>query len=188
VTSPKKEVVPAAPNSRRSEAEIEQGLLALAFCSGNGRQAAKRLREHGVLEVSARSLYRWKDKYEAKYEDLRRELLPRIREEAAERHSLMADEEMSLGIKLLKQLDAQRKEIPARDLSTAIRNLDVGQGIHRTKAAELRGETPEAAININLSFNQALESLKAKGARILSQGELEAERARELRRSGPRSP
>jgi hypothetical protein len=52
-------------------------------------------------------------------------------------------------------------EVPVRDLPTAIRNLDVGSGIHTDKAIHLRaGAQPP----INLpDIQETLRSLKASG-------------------------
>jgi hypothetical protein len=155
-------VAPAAPNSRFTELEIEQGLMALALCSGNARKAERRLADLG-MKVDHSTLHRWRDKHSEKYRSLQADLLPRLRTEAAERHSAVADREMEIGLSLLDQLDTEKAELPARDLSTAIRNLDVGQGIHRTKAAELRGDAPPPTVHI--SFEAQVRTLTARGAR-----------------------
>jgi hypothetical protein len=156
-----KAVPPATPNSRFTEPEIEQGLIALALCSGNGRKAEKRLADLGI-EVDHSTLYRWRDKHSAKYLSIQQDVLPKLRTEAAERHSAVADREMEVGLELLDSLQAKTGELPARDLSTAIRNLDVGQGIHRTKAAELRGDV-QPTVAINFSLTDQIRSAAAKG-------------------------
>jgi hypothetical protein len=160
--SPEVSVAPAAPNSRFTELEIEQGLMALALCSGNARKAERRLAELG-MRVDHSTLHRWRTKHSEKYLSLQRDILPKLREEAAERHSAVADREMELGLTLLDQLDAKRADLPPRDLSTAIRNLDVGQGIHRTKAAELRGDAPPP-LAVNFTVEHLVRSLTAKGS------------------------
>jgi hypothetical protein len=154
-------VAPAAPNSRFDELEIEQGLMALALCSGNARKAERRLADLG-MRVDHSTLHRWRTKHTEKYRSLQRNMLPKLREEAAERHSAVADREMEVGLELLDQLKAKQTDLPARDLSTAIRNLDVGQGIHRTKAAELRGDAPPPTVNF--SITALVHSLGDKGA------------------------
>src|SRR5262245_51608972 len=141
-----RDVAPASKGSKFSEAEIEQGLIALALESGNGRRAEKRLAAFGI-RVDHSTLHRWRQKHSEKYESLQRDVLPKLRTEAAERHSYLADAEMEVAIKLLDQLDREREEIQPRDLSTAIRNLDVGAGIHMTKAVELSVDNPHFHIN-----------------------------------------
>jgi hypothetical protein len=135
--------------------------MALALCSGNARKAERRLAELG-MKVDHSTLHRWKDRHSEKYLSLQRDVLPKLREEAAERHSAVADREMELGLELLDQLQSKKADLAARDLSTAIRNLDVGQGIHRTKAAELRGDTPPPTVSFNLTA--LVHSLAEKGA------------------------
>jgi hypothetical protein len=144
--NPDLRVAPAAPNSRFSELEIEQGLMALALCSGNARKAERRLAELG-MKVDHSTLHRWKDRHSEKYLSLQREILPKLREEAAERHSAVADREMELGLELLDQLQAKKADLPARDLSTAIRNLDVGQGTtgRRPQSCEGMHRRPRSA-------------------------------------------
>lgn len=48
----------------------------------------------------------------------------------------------------------------ARDISTAIRNLDVGTGIHTQRAQELRGEA--TSIVENRSAAEVVRGLKAR--------------------------
>ena len=43
----------------------------------------------------------------------------------------------------------------------------MGIGIHRDKEAQSRGEDVGVAVNVNLSFNQAIEALKAKDVRVV---------------------
>jgi hypothetical protein len=50
-------VAPAASNSRFTELEIEQGLMALALCSGNARNAERRLADLG-MKVDHSTLHR----------------------------------------------------------------------------------------------------------------------------------
>jgi hypothetical protein len=159
-------VPPAAPNSRFSELEIEQGLMALALESNNSRKAKRRLAALG-MKVDHSTLQRWRTKYADKYRTLQADLLPKLREEAAERHSAVADREMEVGLELLDSLQEKTGELPARDLSTAIRNLDVGQGIHRTKAAELRGDAPPP-IEVNFSLTDQIRSMAGRGTRFFN--------------------
>jgi transposase-like protein len=48
------------------------------------------------MKVDHSTLHRWKDRHSEKYLSLQREILPKLREEAAERHSAVADREMEL--------------------------------------------------------------------------------------------
>ena len=139
-----KEPKPPARRSRYSESEGEQGLVALALYSNNSRRAPRLLKQHG-LSISARTLADWPVTFADEYARVRAEILPRLKQQLAEEHTALARQEMGLSRDLLAKLKREAEEIPARDLSTTIRNLDVGSGIHSDKARDLRGD-PTAVV------------------------------------------
>lgn len=153
-----------APNPRFGAQDVDKGLVALALASGQADRAKDALAKQG-MKVAPSTLRDWRDRlYPERYLQLQRDVLPALRARAAESHTALEELEGATARKLLARLDAEHKNIPARDLSTALRNLDVGQGIHRTKAAELRGENFDApALGGSRRVSQILAALRAKG-------------------------
>jgi hypothetical protein len=143
--------------TRRSytEAEIQRGLTEVAACSGNARLASKHLAEEG-LEIDNSILYRWKTKLHAeKYEAIRDELLPSIRRQAADMHAASAAKRMELADEISEKLKEKLPELDAKDLSTAMRNTDVGAGIHSQNAEKLNEQTaPRPAQNFGAMLRE----------------------------------
>jgi hypothetical protein len=69
---------------------------------------------------------------------------------------------MDVEAKAIDRLEKELPNLPARDVSTAARNLAVQAGVHQDKAATLRGQNP-APVNINLNVNELVRSMVAKG-------------------------
>jgi hypothetical protein len=67
-----------------------------------------------------------------------------------------------LELKLLQRLDANVDDLPLRDISPSARNAAVEQGIHITKAGELRGDEPPP-VKVDLSIEAMIRSFVAKG-------------------------
>ncbi len=77
-----------APRTRRNynDEEIERGLVAMALHSANSTRAHASLKEQG-LPISARTLYTWVHKTKTeRYEQVRREVMPQIKEAAHAGH------------------------------------------------------------------------------------------------------
>jgi hypothetical protein len=69
-----------------SDREIERGLVATALASGNARRAARMLERQG-LTVPATTLYRWRlETFANRYEEIRQEMLPRLRAQLDRHH------------------------------------------------------------------------------------------------------
>jgi hypothetical protein len=83
----------------------------------------------------------------------------------AEKHTALAEEEMELASDFLSRMKKDADKIEPRDLSTALRNLDVGSGIHSDKAIALRDRLPGATAP-SRSFNDIVAALQAKNIRI----------------------
>ena len=88
--------------------------------------------------------------------------MPSIREQAAERHSELADLEGEASRKLLSRLFAEYEDIPAHALPGSIKSLDVSAAVNRDKAALLRGENPERPAAMR-SAAEVVRSLQATG-------------------------
>lgn len=127
---------------RYGDKERYRGILAVVLASGNVRQAARELaadKEAG-FKVDKKTLTRWVKQDQERYDELRRDYLPRVRALAAEQAMSARTQRLALAGKLTDDLEKRRTELEARDISTAIRNLDVGAGIHTTNAEKLNDQ------------------------------------------------
>jgi hypothetical protein len=147
--------------------------VALALYSGNRRRASKALSDQGFT-VPASTLQDWQQRAPDAYAKVKRNVMPQIRELAAEQHSELAQLEGEAGRKLLERLMAEYEEIPARDLPGAIRNLDVGAAVNRDKAAMPRGENTDTPTPMR-SVKDILNSLESKAPHLFENGRLRVE-------------
>lgn len=137
---------------KKSEREIERGLLALAECNGNSRKASELLVEDDI-ELHPTTLQRWStDGHAQRYEEIRAEVLPKVRRKAADEHRRLAEKANEVNELLLARLKAEAKDLPVRDLSPAARNMSVSSSIHTEKSelldglpTEIRGGEKDAA-------------------------------------------
>jgi hypothetical protein len=137
------------PRSRKyTEAQIQRVLTEVAACAGNSGLAAKHLEEDG-LSIPLRTIQYWKaDLHADKYQAIREIALPAIRRQAADMHMASARRRMELADELADALKAKKGELEAKDLSTALRNVDVGSAVHTDKATQLNEvEQPRPAQN-----------------------------------------
>src|SRR4051794_33141475 len=100
----------ALPAKRRdySEQERELGLIALAYANGNGRKASRELKAAGVT-IPRPTLESWRKSQLDRYESIRSEVMPKIREEMAEKHRAIAEEATDLAGEAVTQLRARLK-------------------------------------------------------------------------------
>lgn len=157
-----------------TEAEIELSLQALAICAGNARQAVKRLEELtdedreqlGIEKFPEhQTLYRWKTKHAERYEEIRSKALEKYREEAAEAHSALSDRQMSMAHKILDKAEGRLEAMDDKATLDFLNKVNIGAGIHRQRAGEIRGEgTPR--VNFNFNFGEQARGLAARGARF----------------------
>jgi hypothetical protein len=143
-----------------TEEETGRGLAAVALYSENTREAADALKKDG-LPIPRSTLKNWLVSKRDDYERIRSSVIEKVHERVAEKHMELAEAQMELSEKLMDRLRQESAEVPVRDLPTAIRNLDVGSGIHTDKGVNLRaGAQPP----INLpDIQETLRSLKASG-------------------------
>jgi hypothetical protein len=142
---------------------IERGLVEMVAANGNATLASERLKVGGVT-VSKRTLHRWKEQNEERYESIRSDLLPKLNAYAAELHRNTALRIGSANEKLIDQLEETYKDIPARDLPGAIRNASTAKAVEVDKAQLLAGE-PTQRVD-SRSVRDILRGLKAKGADV----------------------
>jgi len=152
---------------------LERGLLAVAAFNGNTRKAAEFLAGDD-LEIPHQTLWNWANNVHAdRYEQIRRERLPRVQAAAAERHLEMLDRNLDLEGKLLEDLDGKRHELAARDLSTAARNTAVGTGIHSEKHLLYSGQPTE--IRKHRDATELLRALKVRAPGLFIEAEVVSE-------------
>lgn len=150
-----------------SAEQIRDGLTALALCNGNGRQAQKLLKDFGT-EIPHRTLTDWRAQVHAdEYQQVQRGVLDRLKERTAEKHMQMAERRAEVADLLLGRLEDEVDKIPPRDLSGALRNVDVGIGIHQTKAAELRGDP--AVVEQHHKYPELIRSMRSMGIVVETQ-------------------
>src|SRR4051794_17420549 len=117
----------AVPAKRKSysEEQIQLGLTALAYASGNSRRASRELKQVG-LAIPQRTLHDWRQKtHPQKYEEIQAEVLPKIRERAAEKQMAVVEAATGVQHKLLGRLDRESGDMDLKDVSTASRNVAV---------------------------------------------------------------
>ena len=96
------------------------------------------------------------------YELIRTSVIEKVHERIAERHMSLAEAQLELSADLTEELRSKKGTLDARDLSTSIRNLDVGSGIHTDKASALRdGLQPKPT---QIDFQASLQALVDAGA------------------------
>ena len=149
-----------AKGNRYALPEITRGLTALAYANGNAAKASRDLKEDGI-KISPSTLNKWANDYQSDLERIRREILPQVGAKVADEHMALARKQLHGAEMLADRLIKEGKEIPIRDVAGAMRNFDVGTGIHTEKARELQGdyETPAK----HQSAADILRSLAAKG-------------------------
>ncbi len=151
---------PGVPRPSFDPEQIERGLLRLAEANGNAEEASRSLATGG-LSIDPQTLRRWRNgKHAERYEVVRGEVLPRLQAQAAEAHADLAAREMAVSARMVERLAGEVDQIAPRDLSTAVRNLDVGAAIHRDKAQILKGEPTHI---VRRSFEEIKRELKARG-------------------------
>jgi hypothetical protein len=121
---------------RYSDEEIDRGLVALALHAGNRRAASEALAREGV-EIPQDTLRHWLERKRDRYDELRTELLPRIRERIAQQSEDLAQAYAEKELELLAGL----KDEPMKpsDRASVIRNLSTSRGISVDKAMAMRG-------------------------------------------------
>lgn len=140
--------------------EVTRGLTAVAYANGNFAKAARDLREDGWT-IEDKTLSRWVNgKHKADYERIRREVLPIVGAQTADEHMALARKQIGIASQLADRLLENADQLEPKDLAGAMRNADVGSGIHTEKARDLAGdfETPAKS----RSAEEILRSLFSK--------------------------
>lgn len=118
--------------------EVETGLVELAIWHGNVRQAERTLTERG-LRIPFTTLQTWKTSHAERLAELQAQIVPKVRAKLAEQYEVIGMRAAELTLDSMDRLGDELKEIPARDLAAAIRNLSTTGAIGIDKASLLRG-------------------------------------------------
>ena len=136
--------------SQYSLEQIEAGLTAMAIWHGNSRQASRVLGEAGI-EVPPTTLILWKNTHTERYAELTEQIVPQVREKLAQQFEVIGMRSAELTLDTLEQFSDEVKNLPARDLAGAIRNLSTAGAIGVDKASLLRGMPTEIRKTENVS-------------------------------------
>jgi len=161
--TPESSLLPARPRGQ-TEIGVHAALTSLAVHCGDVGRAAK---ETGV---SGSILQGWRDEDHARYDRIRAETLPRVREAGAEMYMAFAKDQAQYAQDFMADAHRRRDDMEARDLSGASRNAAVAAGIFTTKAAELRGD-PSLIVEHRRPMEEIVRALRAKGVDIEGQAE-----------------
>ena len=157
------EVITSLKTTRYAMPEIEQGLQMLAYCNGMAATAAKNLAQMGMT-VTSGTLESWRDRqHTALYDEIRREVIPAIRDRAAELHTEQADRQLEVADRLLERLDKNVGKLNVKDLPQAVKATTISAAANRYKAAMLRQEPTVLTQSIKRDPDEIIRSLKAKG-------------------------
>lgn len=148
-------------NREKSEELIQRALVAVAACSGNGRAAARALKAEGV-KIDHTTLYRWKDRYAEDYARIRAELLPKIREGAADLHRALEQRQLEGSLKATNEIIERLPEMSDKDRITATGKFDIGSGIHAEKAQMYDGEPTHIVHRSSAEILREMASLGMK--------------------------
>jgi hypothetical protein len=145
-------------------ATIEEGLYALARFNGNSRRAHKALAEVGI-EVPRGTLEHWKQRtHKERYARIRDEVIPSVYQEHADRFHELVELESNIAQELAEQLRDKVHELEARDLSTALRNLEVSKSLNFDKASIADGRP--TVIHEKRDLSEIVRALQGKGIEI----------------------
>jgi hypothetical protein len=150
-------------SKRYGESEVERGLLALASENGRAVRASELLRKDG-LKIPSRTLGEWRRKvYADRYEQVRDEILPRVRAESAAEHRALERSQLELSTMLVEHLKSEVPTMETRDKINALGKSDIGTGIHAEKAQLLDGEPTH---RVGRNPDEILRALAAMGFSI----------------------
>jgi len=156
---------------------VEIGLEALVWAGGSPKRASESLKELGY-EIKPDTLRAWKRDRPERYEALRADLEPRMKAARAEAHEALADQFADAARAALADLNKLREQdqLTPQQLISLMHNASVDAGIHRDKAAKLRGEN--VMVIEHRSDKEIIDKLKRMG--VIIEGE-----AREVRSVQP---
>jgi hypothetical protein len=158
--------------------ETERALRHVAVCSGNVMRAQRELAEQG-LDIPYGTLRDWvRNIHVGRYLEIEQEELPRLWAQIAAQSEELALREGEFEAEVLERLRAELPNLPARDVSTTMRNLSVSRGINVDKAAMIRGKDQPKESNPVKDFAEGIAALQEMG--LIERGERGAKQVANL--------
>ena len=155
---------------RHDEESVERALRVLALCAGNSTEASRRLAD-ADLPVPRSTLQRWRDEQHTdRYQEIRREVVPQVRERAAEKSDEIARAAAEKELAFIAALDPD--DMASRDRANALRNLSTTRGISVDVSRKLRDE-PDVVIEHRRSGEELVEEIARKFPHLVVDGTAE---------------
>lgn len=145
-----------------SEAERQRALIAVAAASGNTRLAARNLAEDG-FEIDHTVLWQWQKRHADKYQRIRADLLPRIREQQADAHRALERRQLEVSLQATELIAQRLPQMDDRDAINAAGKMDIGTGIHADKALLHDGQPTSI---VQRTSDELLRELEAEGMKL----------------------
>lgn len=143
------------------EATKQIALVKIAHWNGNTRQAARVLAEEGI-EIPRSTLEAWKQRdHPEEYRRIRTEILPKLREGAADRHAAQEERDLTISEAASDLIMARLPTMKDKELIMAKGNADVGSGIHGEKRLLFEGQP---TVNVARTSAEIMRELKSMGA------------------------
>lgn len=134
---------PAKMARKYSEEDIEAALTELAIHSGSFKLAVESLEKKG-RPVTKAALERWKYRsHPERYREIQAKIRPQIKAEMAEKFTAQISKYVDLGDTVLDELRRRLEnasELETKELTTIMRESNVGAGIYTDKASKALGE------------------------------------------------
>jgi hypothetical protein len=131
------------PTGKRfTSTEIDKGLSAYILCGGSAHKAWELLQGYGGKVPARQTIDLWVERHSDRLHELREELHPQIAKKiAADAEGMalkLAQAEVAIAEKLVQALE--RDELPAKELSGALRNITTSKALQVDKlSSPLRG-------------------------------------------------
>jgi hypothetical protein len=151
------------PASYHDEQTVTEALMSLALEGGNVRAAARRIAQLGH-KVHAKTITRWRDEFPDRYDEVRQGVLKDVEERAAQRHDSLAERNMAVHEQALDRLGKELPTMDGKEIGRVVQPTAIAAGVHRDKAAKLRGENP--AVVVNVSLKDTVLALAGQGAKF----------------------
>lgn len=147
--------VPRASQPRRGGAytdeEIEEGLTALALCSGNVTRASKELEQVG-LTIPRKTLSDWKGNAHAgRFRRIQAQVQPEISARIAETAEAIARRLTDVEWKAVEKIEAELPGMNGTQAATALQRLTWSKGVNIDKSRLYRNEPTEISAGPTLA-------------------------------------
>jgi transposase-like protein len=140
------------PRRKFSVEEKERALTALVLASSS-------VQAEEVTGIPARTLRQWKTELADDYERIRSDMAPEIAKRVASDAEALARDIAEVERRLLARFDdATIASLPARDVSTSLRNLSVSKGLQIDKISSPLRERP-SHVNHTADFEEIINKL-----------------------------